>query len=161
MRPPSTAVLPLRTVRCCLTRRLLHHHQSGDDSSGAGPGTPRRAELKGPSAADHERDEVAKVIPQERVSELLREHTAHEPVPQIMQETDDVMLDGSEVVQVFAQELAQNRAAEQIVAAFEPQSQQKLAEVIQVFLQERVSDHIGEHFVDVPGPTDSGMNRRS
>ena len=105
-------------------------------------------------------NEAAKVIPQERLGASRGTH-CDEPVPQFMEETADVMLDGSEVVQVFAQELALNRAAEQIVAAFEPQSQEKLVEVIQLFPQERVSDHIGEHFVDVPGPTDSGMNRRS
>ena len=46
---------------------------SGDDSSGAGLGTPRKAELGGPSAADHGREQGGQ-----------GDRTTDEPVPQIM-----------------------------------------------------------------------------
>ena len=80
-------------------------------------------------------NEAAKVILQEQqVSEPLRDTLADEPVPQIMGETAHVMLDGFRSRAALCTGAgAENRTAKQIVAAFQPQSQEKLVEVIQLF----------------------------
>ena len=108
--------------------------------------------------------EAVNIVPRERLQQHTGEQTVDVPVPQIMEETGRVTRSVPQVrprlmdeiigvLNLTPQGQAQNRTLGQTVATLASEIQEKIAEVIQLVLQQRTPERNVQRCVEVPGVT--------